>query len=156
MTVIARRVRAVPVRTSDETWTCIVEMISTGDGALASQLEEAGHIAAMLIAEEHTASNPILLSGCGPQARLYTLHGPKAIDGINANEEALQVQASNEWELALPASGPDLALAAEGVEPLDHVTVYDTAASSASNHLRSMSDTAGRRAVDVDLSVLGG
>ena len=153
MTVIARHVRATPVRTSYDTWALIVDLISASDDRFRSQLEEAGNVAAMLIGEEHTESDPIVLRGGGPLTRLYTLHGSDAIDGTNANEQALQLEASEDWELALPATGTDYDLAAQGVASIDHVTVYESGDATLSQ-ASADAETASRRRATVDLSVL--
>jgi hypothetical protein len=153
VTVIARRIRATPFRASYDAWAVVVDLLSAVDDSMRVHLEDVGDVAAMLIAEEHTENDPIVLRGCGPLVRLYTLHGLAAIDGTDTNEQALQLQASDDWELALPATGTDLTLAIEGVQSADHVTVYDAAEPESSQAPAGASTAPVRRAV-VDLSVL--
>lgn len=153
MTVIARRIRSTPVRTSYDAWALIVDLVSASDDRFRSHLEGVSDVAAMLIAEEHTAADPMVLRGCGPVVRFYTLHGLASIEGTNANEQALQLEASDDWELALPASGVDFKLAEEGVAPAEHVSVYDTAESAAEPG-PAKATTAPRGRAAVDLSVL--
>ena len=99
-----------------------------GLGALAALgmgSAQAGDAAAMLIAEEHTADAPVVVSGFGPQLRIYTVHGPDALDSTRLNEHDLPIAPSNDWTLALPATGLDLELARSALAGLDHIEVYD-------------------------------
>lgn len=127
MTVICRRIRAAPVRTSTATWHAISQLLDGGTGKLQPCLKRATNVAAMLISEEHTHRDPIILTGCGPRVRVYTLHGDAAIDGHSANELPLALTCSSAWTISLPASGTDLKLALEGVTDVDHVSTYDCA-----------------------------
>lgn len=125
MTTIARRIAATPVRTASSTWDVIADLLGAAGGDIRSRLSEAAGVASMLIAEEHTAGNPIILSGCGPQVRVYTLHGTDAIDGSQLNEQALTVVASDGWTLTLPASGPDFDLASAALDGVAKIDVYN-------------------------------
>ena len=150
MTTIARRVRAVPVRTATETWALIVDMLTATDDTIRDDLVQIGNVVSMLISEEHTALNPIILTGCGPQVRLYTLHGSTAIDGTNVNEQSLTITAADTWQLSLPASGEDLHLAVAALSGVTNVDVYDPDASSPSTtQTDSNTTTSGRIAVDL-------
>ena len=152
MTTIARRIVATPVRTSAETWAFVVDLIAAADDEMRPTLENAGNAASMLIGEEHTAADPLVLSGCGPQVRIYTLHGSTAIDGTTANEGVLTITPSSEWELSLPATGADYDLAVAAVAAIDHVDVYrptDTGTHSAAVSTKT------RAPVAIDLTVLG-
>lgn len=125
MTTIARRIAATPVRTSSDSWDAIIDLLGVAGGDIAAGLSQAADVASMLIAEEHTAANPIVLSGCGPQIRVYTIHGIDAIDGSQLNEQALTIIGSDDWQLTLPASGPDYALARASLNALANINVYD-------------------------------
>lgn len=152
MTVIARRVRAIPVRSSRDTWACIVDIVARDDLDMREDLERAADVAAMLIAEEHTTSAPMILSGCEPQVRVYTVHGQAAIDDFNTNENPAPINPTDDWEMSLPASGVDLALAEAAVEAFAHIVVRDhdndSEPTSASQRRESGQ-------IFVDLSVLG-
>lgn len=149
MTRVARRVGAVPVRTASEAWEFIVGMITTSERSMHADLVTAGNAAAMLISEEHTSMAPILLSGCGPQVRIYTLHGDRALDDGSGNEMALNIMPSDSWELALPATGTDFALAAAEVGGLEHITIYDPTVEEPSADSSSNGDRRGRIHLDL-------
>ena len=100
------------------------------DDTIREKLVQIGNVASMLISEEHTAPNPIVPTGCGPQVRLYTLHGSTAIDGTNVNENSLTITAADTWQLSLPASGEDFDLAVAALMEVTNVDVYDPNASS--------------------------
>jgi hypothetical protein len=156
MTTIARRVRSTPVRTATETWAVIVDLLSSNDTVMRGDLHAVGDVAAMLICEEYPCDHPILLSGCGPQIRIYTLHGSAAIEGDLANESPLTITTGAAWRLSLPAHGADLRLAAPYLPDTGHVITYDPDA----NEFKAIAQTATvapttiPRRVSVDLSAL--
>ena len=152
MTTIARRIAATPVRTSSDTWDAIADLLGTAGGDIATRLGQAADVASMLIAEEHTAADPIILSGCGPQVRVYTLHGMDAIDGSQLNEQALTIFASDDWQLSLPASGPDFGLASAALDGIPNIEVYDP--SDTDDSQLAASRPPSRQTVTVDLTAL--
>lgn len=125
MTVIARRIRANPVRTTGDTWQFITDLLCSHDDSTRTQLNEAANVAAMLIGEEYTRCNPINVSGCGPHVRIYTLHGEEAIDGTDAKEDELLLTASDDWGISLPAEDDDFEIASRALSDVNHITVYD-------------------------------
>jgi hypothetical protein len=135
MTVIARRIAAIPKRSSVETWERIVELVARPGSAAEAELKAVTATAAMLIAEEWTASAPIKITGGGPLVRLYTLHGTDAIEADPDDEGALAVipTDSDGWMLSLPAGGVDLAVASKAVASCSHVEVRDVDAVAATS-----------------------
>ena len=81
----------------------------------------------MLIAEEHTSTAPVTISGGGPLVRVYTLHNEDAIehDTDDEAELAFDPTASDVWVLSLPAAGEDVAIARTAVAAAPHVQVRD-------------------------------
>ncbi len=130
MTTIARRIAATPVRTSSDTWDAIIDLLGVAGCDIATGLNQAADVASMLIAEEHTAASPIVLSGCGPQVRVYTIHGTDAIDGSQINEQTLTIIGTDDWHLTLPASGLDYALASASLNTVANIDVYDSSAAN--------------------------
>lgn len=127
MTVVARRVAAVPRRTSVETWERIIELLSDPDSTARTELQSVTSVAAMLIAEEYTKDAPIRVSGGGPQLRLYTLHGDEAIDHDLADEGNLPFNPTDgdAWTLSLPAGSEDVAVAQAQVARSSRIQVRD-------------------------------
>lgn len=152
MTTIARRIASTPVRTATETWSLIRDLMSVAGLNIAHQLGLAANAACMLIAEEHTKADPIVITGCGPLVRIYTLHGNDAIDGSTVNEQPLTISAKSDWRLAIPASGPDYGLAETALASAVHVTVYDPAATADDQSLADQ--PVGHQPLMIDLSAL--
>jgi hypothetical protein len=125
VTVIARRVRSVPVRLASETWEVICDMIAPRGTSARVELDAVANVAAMLISEQYTGSAPIIISGVGPQVRVYTLHGDDAID---AEDDGLPVhhQLDGEgWFVSLPARQPDVDVARGLINAAGRITVRD-------------------------------
>ena len=152
MTTIARRIAATPVRTASDTWQVITDLVSGAGGDIATGVSHAADVASMLIAEEHTASNPLVLSGCGPQVRIYTVHGTDAIEGSQINEQALMIIASDDWHLNLPASGPDYVLALASLSNVANIDVYDP--NDTTDRQAAATQLQPRRTVTINLAAL--
>jgi hypothetical protein len=107
MSTLARRFYSVPARTSSETWLAIVDLIAH-TAAARDELIAAVGLMSLLIADESTRYRPLVVSGSGPQVRIYTLHGEDAIDKDEANEAPLAVDpTAGPWSLEVPVSDGD-------------------------------------------------
>src|SRR5205085_7856585 len=96
----ARRIASVPVRTSAQTWRHLIEILNPPLGAR-GVLEHAVDAAAIAISEESTIEMPMILTGCGPQVRIYTVHGEDAIDGTNVNETSIPgLRFTDSWQMS--------------------------------------------------------
>lgn len=101
MTAVARRFASVPARTSSDTWRAIADHIAAP--AQRDDLLEAANAAAVLIADEVSATTPIVLTGAGPRVLIYTVHGGDATSGHNVNEATISnLSFSDDWMLHLP------------------------------------------------------
>lgn len=109
MTVHARRIAAIPRRSSTETWRRVCDLVSAQGSAARSELGAVSGAAAMLIAEEYTRDAPIVFSGGGPQVRIYTLHGDDAIEADPDEETPLAFNpTAGDWNASLPCGAQDL------------------------------------------------
>lgn len=109
MTVHARRVASVPRRTSVETWSDIVELITATGSAARTELLGVRGVGAAAIAEEYTRESPIIVSGSGPQIRIYTLHGADAVEADLSDERPLGHDPTDgQWTLSIPCGDTDL------------------------------------------------
>lgn len=163
MSVVARRVAAVPVRSATDTWQAITALLTDDGDPARSRLEAVTNLAAMLITEEYTALAPIVvLPAVGDRIRIYTVHGEAAADATH-EEQPLAIwplQASG-WTISLPCEELDLADATEalrthpGFAARDLRDGADSTAESAVESGRAPTHTADRRdALVVDLEEL--
>lgn len=155
MTVIARRVASVPVRTAVATWERVVEIVTAPESDACDELTGITSIAAMLIADEQTKSEPITVSGGGPLVRLYTVHGDDAVEQDAADEAdlAFEPTSGDDWLLTLPASSADVAMVEEAVADAPHVTVRDVDAGEVAEE-RAAAQAASSSVPEFDLTEL--
>lgn len=124
MTVHARRIASIPRRTATGTWRAICELLSAPDSAPRHELQQVVGIAAALITEEYARDAAIVVSGTGPQVRIYTLHGEAAIEADPLDENPLNHDpTSGDWTMSLPCGEDDLEEARQAVACFPHVTV---------------------------------
>ncbi|HVF05267.1 MAG TPA: hypothetical protein VNA20_10530 [Frankiaceae bacterium] len=112
MTVLARRIAAVPKRTSTDTWRAIAALLAAPGSPAHAELTAVTNVAGMLIAEECTRDNPIVVTAAaGPRVRIYTVHGEDALDDDEVNESPLAAYPTDEdqWQVALPCQADELA-----------------------------------------------
>lgn len=110
MTVIRRIIRSSPHRDTLETWEKIVDLLTRGTaGANRDELLSVQNVASAMIAERAPDSAAIIVTCSGPRTRIYCRYDDKAIEGTDAEEDALAFDPLNgEWMLSLPAPADDL------------------------------------------------
>lgn len=110
-TVASRTFRSSPQRDSSQTWTAIVDLLTRGnDGANRTELLSVAGIAASVIAEQGPKDSAIIVTCDGPRTRVYCLYDEDAIDGADANEDALGFDPlEGDWRVSLPCPAADLA-----------------------------------------------
>jgi hypothetical protein len=127
MTVVARRVASVPVRTSTETWATIRDLLAPAGSSAAAALDAATNVGGVVISEEYTRDAPIIvLPTRGPRLRIYTVHGPDAVEA-EAEEMPLASWPLEEdgWTMSLPCSPTELDDLARGLAGLVQITLRD-------------------------------
>jgi len=108
-TRIRRAFRSTPVQTADQTWDAIIDVIAPGGSPGRGDLEAISGVACSLIASEAWGDHPAVISGVGPQLRIYCLYGEAAILGEDASEDALSWSPTvGDWRMALPCPAEDL------------------------------------------------
>ncbi len=128
MTVVARRVRAVPYRSASEAWRLIVDLVAPQSTSEARrELLGIGGIVSTLIMDELLRDSPCVFWGAGPRLRVYCLHGDDAITGESMNEEPLQFcPTENGWQASLPCDPEDQAWVTTALKKHGtHVSVRD-------------------------------
>jgi hypothetical protein len=124
VTTVARRFASTPLRTATETWSAIVDILCPDAGEGRDELEGAAGVIAMLIADEATRARPIIVTGTGPQVRIYSVHGPDAVDGTNVNEGGLaQNPTTGTWTLVLPVPDEDVEWVTAKLAEWPHIVV---------------------------------
>jgi hypothetical protein len=128
VTIIARRFRANPARTASQVWEAIADLVCGDDLETKAEFLQVAGVAASLIADEAPRENPLVVAGTGPRLRVYCLYDENAIDGEDANEDALSWSPTEAgWKAYLPCPTADIswvsaALSSKGTE---HFEVYD-------------------------------
>lgn len=110
MTVHARRVASLPVRSATDTWDFVVDLIAPTNQGARDELQAASGVAASLITREAMKDAPIVVVGSGPRLRVYCVYGQKAIEGTHVHEASLPVTPAetNDWLVSLPCPDEDL------------------------------------------------
>lgn len=110
-TIASRTFRSSPQRDSSQTWTAIVDLLTRGNvGANRTELLSVTGIAASVIAERGPNDAAIIVTCDGPRTRVYCLYDEDAIDGADANEDALGFDPlEGDWRVSLPCPAADLA-----------------------------------------------
>lgn len=109
MNVVARRIRATPVRTATESWTVIAEIVCQGDETARKEFEAVAGIASALIASESLREQPFVVLGSGPRLRVYCLYDEDAIVGDDSNEDTMSWKpTASEWTAFLPCHKDDV------------------------------------------------
>ena len=127
MTVIARRIIALPARTASDAWAVIVNMLAPEPDCQARrELLNTTGIACVLIADEAMKA-PIVVYGSGPRIHIYCLYDEDAITGETAREESLAfVATEGEWQMSLPCPTDDLDWVQDALQKQStHVTARD-------------------------------
>lgn len=109
-TVASRTFRSGPQRDSSQTWTAIVDLLTRGNnGTNRTELLSVAGIAASVITERGPKDSAIIVTCDGPRTRIYCLYDEDAMDGADANEDALGFDPLNgDWRLSLPCPETDL------------------------------------------------
>jgi len=111
MTVIVRRVAAIPVRLATVSWQTIVDLVATDNTAAKTELLSIEGIAASLITAEALRDSPAIITGEGPRIRIYCVYGEKVIESAGVDEKRLANSPVNgdTWAVSLPCPTDDLA-----------------------------------------------
>lgn len=118
MSIVSRRIRATPVRSSAVAWKSIVALLAPDEKSDAfKELMSVEGVACSLIASDAMKDSAILCVGTGPQVRIYCLYGEDAITGDDANESPLQqCPTEDQWDLSLPCPRNDLGWVSESLK----------------------------------------
>jgi hypothetical protein len=121
------------------TWEAIVDIVAPQESPGRAELTALNGIAASLIAAEAWRGSPLIVSGVGPQLRVYCLHGEEAIVGDDTSEGSLAWSPTDgDWAVEMPCPPEDLEwVSGAAAEASARVTVVDATAKRA----RTMTET---------------
>src|SRR5690606_30127682 len=109
-TVASRMFASTPARDALQTWHAIVALLTRGKNSAArDELLAVAGIAASVIADQAPKDAPIVVTSDGPRTRIRCLYDDDAIEGSDANEDALGFDPlKGDWRLSLPCQADDL------------------------------------------------
>jgi hypothetical protein len=121
-TVAKRTMRSTPHRDAMQTWAAIVELLTQGRrDAARTELLSVGGIGASVIADHAAKTGAIVVTCDGPRTRIYCLYDDDAIDGSDANEDALGFDPlKGDWAVSLPCLAEDLAWVQDALKKLSN------------------------------------
>jgi hypothetical protein len=124
---IRRDIASLPARTSKDTWSVIVKLITGADSIDAAQLEAATSVLCSAIADEHSASVPIVVKGGASRLVIYTVHGADAMEmGLTVDKLSWNPTASDAWAMTVPCSQEDVGWMSKALkERAPRITVHD-------------------------------
>jgi len=110
MATVARRTfRSSPQRDALATWAAISDLLTRTNIGAQQELASVAGIASSIIADKACESSPIIVGCEGPQTRIYCLYDDDAIDGSDANEDALGFDPlEGKWTISLPCEPDDI------------------------------------------------
>lgn len=110
-TVASRTFRSTPQRDALQTWSAIVDLLTQGKAdATRTELLAVAGTAASIIADQAPKDAAIVITCDGPRTRIYCLFDDDAIEGSDANEDALGFDPlKGQWRVSLPCPADDLA-----------------------------------------------
>ena len=76
---VRRDIASIPVRSAGETWQVIIDLL-TREGRSSQNVKGAASVIEALIADEHTATVPIVVKGVGPRLVIYCLYNEAAME----------------------------------------------------------------------------
>lgn len=108
--VVARCFASVPARSSDATWTAIVDMLTRGQtGADRDELLAVSGTAAALITDQAPITAAIIVTCEGPRTRIRCVYDEDAVTSSGINESSLGFDPlAGEWAVSLPCPAEDL------------------------------------------------
>jgi hypothetical protein len=93
----------------------------------AAQLEAATSVLCSAIADEHSASVPIVVKGSPSRLVIYTVHGADAMEiGLAVDKLSWNPTASDAWAMTVPCSQEDVGWMSKALkERAPRITVHD-------------------------------
>ncbi|CAI3793758.1 hypothetical protein GLGCALEP_00851 [Pseudomonas sp. MM221] len=152
-TVVSRVIRSSPQRSTADTWSFIVDMLTKGEqGEKRDELLSVSGIASSIIAEQAAKDAAIVITCDGPRTRIYCLYDDEALAVGDEKEDRLGHDAlKGDWAVSLPCPVDDLAWVQRALEAKSsRITARDMTQSLGSESSGSKAATDSAFTVDVD------
>lgn len=152
-TVVSRVIRSSPQRSTADTWSFIVDMLTKGEqGEKRDELLSVSGIASSIIAEQAAKGAAIVITCDGPRTRIYCLYDDEALAVGDEKEDRLGHDAlKGDWAVSLPCPVDDLAWVQRALEAKSsRITARDMTQSLGSESSGSKAATDSAFTVDVD------
>jgi hypothetical protein len=101
---IRRDISSIPLRTAEETWGTIRQLV-TGPGSIeAEQFDAAASIMASLTTDESFRDEPLILLGMSHRLVIYLQYGADALEAGDAVDSLNWNPTSGDWTLYVPCA----------------------------------------------------
>jgi hypothetical protein len=153
---IKREIASIPVRTANETWQAIIDLIVRDGSVDAGTLKAAASVMEFLIADEHPATVPIIVKGEGPLLVIYLLYNEAAMEaGKDVDPLNWNPTGSADWRMTAPTESGDAAWMNNTLKTrAPRIAVHDVAAPPADEDDNKASAAATDHALKIDWGVL--
>lgn len=147
---IRRDVSSIPLRSAEETWDTIVDLVTGTETVDRDQLLAAKAVIASLIADELYAEHPFTWSGVGSRLVVYLRYGAEAIEEGHDVNGLSWTPTAGDWHLRVPCDAENLAWAREELhEKAPRVELHELGSSEGDVESTS-SKTASRGPLRID------
>lgn len=105
---VRRDIASIPSRSAAETWSAIVDLVTSSTSVDADQLRAAASIMQALIADEQPAAAPIVFSGSGPRVLICCVYNEEAME-LGLKIDALPSNPTEgDWRMTAPCEDEDV------------------------------------------------
>ena len=105
---IRRNIASIPIRSAQETWSAIVDLVTGTDSTDSEQLVAAASTMESLIADEHPLKTPIVFKDSGPRVFFYCLYGEDAMEAGLEIDSLTSNPTAGDWHVTAPAEAEDV------------------------------------------------
>ncbi len=99
---VRRDISSIPLRTAEETWKVIEDLVTGDDSVEPEQFNAAATVMASLIADEAFNDNPLTMTGVSHRLVMYLFHASDALEA-GADVDALAWNpTAGDWRLFVP------------------------------------------------------
>ena len=151
--VISRVIRSLPQRSTADTWSFIVDLLTKGEqGEKRDELLSVSGVASSIIAEQAAKDAAIVITCDGPRTRIYCLYDDDALAVGDEKEDRFGHDAlKGDWAVSLPCPEDDLAWVQRALKAKSsRITARDMTQSLGDESFGTQAATDSAFTVDVD------